>query len=145
MAYSELLIAPMREALVVLGFEELRTPGDVDRFMAESREGLALIAVNSICGCAGGTMRPALARALSHAVRPLRLGTVFAGQDAEAVARAREYFTGYSPSSPAIAIFRNGALAMMFERPQIKAQHPTLLADELAATFRRLLGEEAAA
>lgn len=145
MQYPELMIAPMREELVALGFEELRTPEAVDGFMAAAADRVALVAVNSICGCAGGTMRPALARALSQGVRPHLLGSVFAGKDGEATARVREYFRGYSPSSPAVGLFRNGELLLMFERRQIKAQHPALLADELAAALRRALGEDAAA
>jgi len=145
MTVSELMVAPMRRELTALGFVELRSPDDVDRFMAESKDGVALLAVNSICGSAASTMRPALARALTHAVRPDMLGTVFAGQDADATSRAREYFTGYPPSSPAIALFRKGQLVMMIQRPQIKAHHPAFLGDELAEAVRRALGEDVAA
>jgi len=145
MTYSELMVAPMRKELTALGFDELRTPIDVDRFMSESRESVALLAVNSICGSAASTLRPALARALAHAVRPHMLGTVFAGQDAEATERAREYFAGYPPSSPAVALFRKGELVLMVQRPQIKAQHPAFLGEEIAEAVRQALGEDVAA
>ncbi|MGD8277015.1 MAG: BrxA/BrxB family bacilliredoxin [Gemmatimonadota bacterium] len=145
MAYDEVMVAPMRKELTALGFLELRSPVDVDRFMAESRDGVALLAVNSICGSAASTLRPALARALAHAVRPHRLGTVFAGQDAEATARAREYFAGYPASSPAVALFRKGELVMMVQRPQIKAKHPAFLGEEIAEAVRRALDEHVAA
>jgi putative YphP/YqiW family bacilliredoxin len=145
MTYPEDVIAPLRAEMVALGFDELRTPEAVDRFMAESGDGVALLAVNSICGCAAGTMRPALARALSHPARPHRLGTVFAGHDVDATSRARGYFTGYAPSSPAVALYRRGELILMLERHHIKGQHPWLLAEQLAAAVRQALGDEAAA
>jgi putative YphP/YqiW family bacilliredoxin len=145
MAYSELMVAPMRGELTALGFSELRSAVDVDRFMAESKDGVALLAVNSICGSAASTLRPALARALSHAVRPHMLGTVFAGQDTEATARAREYFEGYPASSPAVALFRKGELVMMVQRPQIKSKHPAHLGEEIAEAVRRALDEVVAA
>lgn len=145
MTYAEEMIAPMRAELAALGFRELRTPEAVDQFMAEARDGVAVVVVNSVCDCARSTMRPALAKALNQPVRPTRLGTVFAGPDGEATSRAREYFAGYAPSSPAIALFRGGELALMVQRPEIKGHHPSLLAEELTAAFRRLLGAEAKA
>jgi len=145
MAYSESMVAPMRRELTALGFRELRSPTEVDRFMADSKDGVALLAVNSICGSAASTLRPALSRALSHAVRPQMLGTVFAGQDGEATARAREYFAGYPASSPAVALFRKGELVLMVQRPQIKSKHPTFLGEEIAEAVRRALDEEVSA
>lgn len=137
MTYPELMLAPMRRELTDLGFAELRTEDEVDAFLAANREGTALLVVNSICGCAAGSMRPALARALAGSVRPAALGTVFAGQDIAATDRARSHFTGYPPSSPAIALFRDGELVAMFERHQIQGRHPQMIADELTATFER--------
>jgi putative YphP/YqiW family bacilliredoxin len=145
MAYPELMVAPMRGELTALGFIELRSPADVDRFVAESKDGVALLAVNSICGSAASTLRPALARALSHSVRPHMLGTVFAGQDTEATARAREFFAGYPASSPAVAVFRKGELVLMVQRPQIKSKHPALLGEEIADAVRRALEEDVVA
>ena len=145
MTYSEDTVAPMRDDMTALGFQDLRTPDAVDRFMEEARVGLAMLVVNSVCDCARSTMRPALARALDQPVGPATLGTVFAGPDGEATSRAREYFTGHSPSSPAIALFHGGELVMMVQRPEIKGHHPSLLADELMAAFRRILGVEVTA
>lgn len=105
--YPEQFVRPMREELTRIGFRELHTPEDVDSALnSESRT--ALVVVNSICGCAAGKARPAVAKALGNAARPDVLLTVFAGQDAEATNRARGYFTGYAPSSPSIALFRDG-------------------------------------
>lgn len=145
MTYAEELVAPVREELTALGFEELRTPDAVDRFMAESRDDVAMLVVNSVCDCARCTMRPALAMALGQPARPARLGTVFAGSDGEATNRARDYFKGYAPSSPAIALFRKGEIFLMVQRPRIKGHHPSLLAEELTAAFRRALGVEVTA
>jgi putative YphP/YqiW family bacilliredoxin len=108
MPYPDLLVAPMREDLVRLGFEELRSADAVDAALAEGGE-TTLVVVNSVCGCAAGAMRPAVSLSLRHHTVPPRLTTVFAGQDLEATARAREYFTGYPPSSPSIALVKDGS------------------------------------
>jgi putative YphP/YqiW family bacilliredoxin len=135
MAIGELMVAPMRRELTALGATELRSAQDVDRFMTEVAQKTALLVVNSVCGCAGGTMRPALARALDRGRRPNALASVFAGQDVEATARMREYITEYAPSSPSIALFRNGRVVYMLERGQIQGRTPELVADELAAAL----------
>jgi putative YphP/YqiW family bacilliredoxin len=129
--YPEPLLAPMREELTRLGVEELRTADAVDAVLAD-REGTTLVVVNSICGCAARNARPAVARALQHDVKPQRLTTVFAGQDAEATQRARGYFTGYPPSSPSIGLLKDGKLVFFLERHQIEGR----TADEIAADLR---------
>jgi len=144
MTYPELMLAPMRKELTSLGFAELRTPQEVDAFMRANQGGTALLVVNSICGCAAGSLRPALARALEAGPRPKALATVFAGQDLEATERARQLFKGYTPSSPAAALFKDGGLVMMLERHQIQGRPPAMLAEELAASFARAAGEAAA-
>jgi len=112
--YDPRLVQPMRDELTSLGFDELRTPDDVDAVLGATTD-TALVVVNSVCGCAARNARPAAALAIRHARRPRRLLTVFAGQDAEATARARQHFTGYAPSSPQIALFKDGKLAFEFE------------------------------
>jgi bacilliredoxin len=140
MTYPDLMIAPMRRELTEIGFADLRTPEAVDSFMNENRDGTTLIAVNSICGCAAGSMRPALARALSQAERPHALATVFAGKDIEATERARQYFVGYVPSSPAVALFKDGEIVMMLERHDLKGRHPQMVAEALITAFDRFCG-----
>ena len=132
--YPEIMVIPMREELTRLGIRELRTAADVDRELA-SQQGTTMVVVNSICGCAAGRMRPAVRMALQHAARPERLYTVFAGQDAEATERARTYFTGKRPSSPSIAIMRNGELVHMLERSDIEHRDSTDIAGELKRVF----------
>ena len=119
--YPEEVVRPMKEELTQLGFKELRTAQEVDSVLAGSK-GTALVVVNSICGCAAGKARPGVARAVAHPVRPDLLTTVFAGYDHDATARAREYFTGYAPSSPSIALLRDGKLVFMLERRQIEGR-----------------------
>jgi putative YphP/YqiW family bacilliredoxin len=137
MSHSDLMTVAMRRELTAVGFRELRAPADVDAFMAASKDGAALVVVNSMCGCAAGTMRPAVVRALTHDIRPQHLGTVFAGQDLEATERARQLFVGYAPSSPAVALFKDGELVFMLERHQIQGRHPQMVADDLTAAFDR--------
>ena len=132
--YPEILVIPMREELTRLGAEELKTAADVDRELA-AQQGTAMVIVNSICGCAAGRMRPAVRIALENHARPDRLYTVFAGQDAEATDRARSYFTGYRPSSPSIALFRDGALVHMVQRSDIEHRDPADIAAELRKAF----------
>ena len=133
MPYSELMVAPMRQDLVRLGFKELRTPEDVEGLLES--EGTVLVAVNSICGCSAGGMRPALALALGHSAKPELLTTVFAGQDLEATEKAREYFVGYPPSSPSAAILKDGELVFMMERHEIEGHTPQEIAEALKAAF----------
>jgi putative YphP/YqiW family bacilliredoxin len=134
MPYSELMIRPMREELTRLGVEELKTPEDVDRTL-NNREGTVMVVVNSICGCAAGKARPGIAKALQHSVRPDKVATVFAGADIEATDKARSYFTGYPPSSPSIALLKDGKLVYMMERRQIEGKDAWQVADELTKAF----------
>lgn len=133
--YPEPFIAPMREELTRIGFAELRTPEAVDQ--AVSRPGTTMIVVNSVCGCAAGKARPAIALALLEGTRPDYLGTVFAGGDIDATARARSYCAPYSPSSPSIALFKDGELAYMMERHEIERQPASAIAERLQAAFRQ--------
>ncbi len=134
MPYPEIMIRPMREELTRLGAEELKTVEDVDRTIGESR-GTLMVVVNSICGCAAGKARPGIARALQHDVRPDRIATVFAGADIEATEKARSYFTGYRPSSPSIALLKDGKIVYMMERHQIEGRMPEQIAQELTQAF----------
>jgi putative YphP/YqiW family bacilliredoxin len=124
----------MRDELTRAGFRELRTPDDVDATLRESR-GTVLVVVNSVCGCAAGRARPGVLLALKHPVRPEQLTTVFAGMDLEATQRARSYFAGYGPSSPQIALFRDGELVHMMERRDIEGREADQIASVLRAAF----------
>lgn len=137
--YPELMVIPMREELTRLGIQELRTAEEVDRELAV-QQGTAMVVVNSICGCAAGRMRPAVRMALQHSAKPDRLYTVFAGQDSQATQRARAYFTGRSPSSPSIAIFREGDLVHMLERSDIEHRDSIDIAAELKRVFDQHCG-----
>jgi putative YphP/YqiW family bacilliredoxin len=132
--YPELMVIPMREELTRLGVAELKTAGDVDREM-QVQQGTTLVIVNSICGCAAGRMRPAVRAALQNSSRPDRAFSVFAGQDMEATERARSYFTGYPPSSPSLALFRDGKLVHMMQRSDIEHRDAADLAKELTRAF----------
>ena len=134
MAYPEIMIRPMREELTRLGFQELRTPEEVDSIIQNSK-GTTMVVVNSICGCAAGKARPGIALALEHEVRPQSLATVFAGADIEATERARSYFTGFRPSSPSIALLKDGELVYMMERHQIEGRDASQIAQELKSAF----------
>ena len=134
--YPEEFVRPMREELTRIGFREMRTPEEVDAALKQEKR-TVLVVVNSICGCAAGKARPAIARALSHGVRPEVLFTVFAGQDREATDRARSYFTGYGPSSPSIALMRDGKLAFMLERRDIESRDAASIAEDLTRAFDR--------
>jgi putative YphP/YqiW family bacilliredoxin len=136
MPYPEFFVEPMRLELTRLGVQELRTPEQVDAAVA-GRPGTLMIVVNSVCGCAAGKARPGVALALQHSAKPDRVTTVFAGADVEATDRARQYFTGYAPSSPSIAILRDGKLVYMLERRQIENRDAPAIADELAKAFDR--------
>ena len=134
MPYPEIMIQPMREELTRLGFEELRTPESVDATLKNSK-GTLLVMVNSVCGCAAGKARPGVALALQHSVKPDKVATVFAGGDIEATERARSYFTGYQPSSPSLALLKDGKLVYMLERYQIEGRGPLEIAQELTGAF----------
>lgn len=136
MPYPEIMIRPMREDLTRLGVEEWRSAEEVDTAV-KSSNGTLMVIVNSICGCAAGKARPGVALALQHNVKPDKVATVFAGADIEATERARSYFTGYGPSSPSIAILKDGELVYMLERFQIEGRDATQIADELTNAFER--------
>jgi putative YphP/YqiW family bacilliredoxin len=143
MMYPESFVAPMRQELTRLGVEELRTAADVDAAV-NGTNGTLMIVVNSVCGCAAGKARPGVALALAQRTRPDRVATVFAGADVEATARARGYFTGKTPSSPAVALLRGGELVYMLERHQIENRTAEQIAQELALAFERHCSTEAA-
>ena len=144
MPYPELMIRPMREELTRLGAEELRTPEQVDEAI-KNAQGTMMVVVNSICGCAAGKARPGIALALQHDARPDRIATVFAGADIEATERARSYFTGYQPSSPSIALLKDGQLVYMMERYQIEGRGPQEIAQELTRAFDQYCAASTAA
>ena len=132
--YPEFFIAPMRDELTRLGAVEWRTAAEVDKGLSET-PGTVMVVVNSVCGCAAGKARPGVALALQHAVKPGLVATVFAGADIEATEKARGYFTGYPPSSPAVALLQSGKLVYMMERHQIENQEADSIARELTAAF----------
>lgn len=134
MPYPEFMVAPMREDLVKVGFRELRTPQDVDDILGRETR-TVLVAVNSVCGCAAGMMRPAVYLSLQGDRKPEVLTTVFAGQDLDATERAREYIVGYPPSSPSVALFKDGELVYFMERHQIEGRHPEDIAFDLRAAY----------
>ena len=134
--YDERFVTPMRQELTNLGVEELRTPSEVDARLKDA-QGTTLVVVNSVCGCAARNARPAVASALQHTVTPDHLTTVFAGQDVEAAARARSYFTGYAPSSPQIGLLKDGKLVFMLERYQIEGRSAQAIAEDLVGAFDR--------
>jgi len=134
MMYLEEFVQPMREELTRIGFQELRSAAEVDALLGNSK-GTVLVVVNSICGCAAGRARPAVAYALSRGARPDVLATVFAGQDQEATAKARSYFADYPPSSPSIALLRDGKLLYMLERHDIEGRMPEEIAHDLTHAF----------
>jgi putative YphP/YqiW family bacilliredoxin len=131
--YPEQMIAPMRAELTSIGFTELRTAEEVDASLRQP--GTQLVVINSMCGCAARNARPAVARALQHAARPDRLTTVFSGQDPEPTRQARSHIPGYPPSSPSIALFRDGELVYMMERWQIEGRDANAIAGDLRAAF----------
>jgi putative YphP/YqiW family bacilliredoxin len=139
--YPEVMVIPMREELTRLGITELRTPEQVDAAL-NNQPGTALVVVNSICGCAAGRMRPAVRAALQSAtVGPEKSYSVFAGQDTEATARARGYFTGQTPSSPSIAIMRDGQLVYMMPRRDIESREAPAIAADLKAAIEKYCGK----
>ncbi|GAB2701484.1 BrxA/BrxB family bacilliredoxin [Paenibacillus thermoaerophilus] len=134
--YMRDMVQPMRDELTRLGIKELRTPEEVvENF--EAAKGTALVVVNSVCGCAAGQCRPGVAKALQHDILPDHLFTVFAGQDKEATAKAREYFAPYPPSSPSIALLKDGELVHMIERHQIENRSADEIAKDLTDAFDR--------
>src|SRR5919202_2926781 len=134
MPYSELMIRPMREELTRLGIAEARTPEAVDEAIRQT-QGTLMIVVNSVCGCAAGKARPGIAMALQHDQRPARAITVFAGADTAATERARSYFAGYPPSSPSVALLKDGQLVYMLQRSDIETRDAPAIAQELTRAF----------
>jgi len=141
--YPEVFVQPMRAELTSIGFRELRTPAEVDAALAQ-KERTTLVVVNSICGCAAGKARPAVAKALANSARPEILTTVFAGQDMEATDRARGFFTGYPPSSPCIALLRGGKVVFMLQRSDIEGRESQAIAADLTQAFDRFCAPTAA-
>ncbi|MBM4168469.1 MAG: BrxA/BrxB family bacilliredoxin [Ignavibacteria bacterium] len=129
----DVLIQRMRDEVTQLGATELRTAAEVDAFLPNTKE-ITLVVVNSICGCAAGAARPGLMKALRNSTKPDQIATVFAGQDREATARAREYFTDQPPSSPSFALFKDGSFVQMVHRHEIEGRS----ADEVATRLMQL-------
>ena len=132
--YPEEFVQPMRQELTRIGFQEIRSPAQVDEVLSKP-SGTVLVVVNSICGCAAGRARPAVAMALENKARPEVLTTVFAGQGIDATTRARGYFTGVLPSSPSVALLRDGKLVYMLERKDIEGRDPYSIAEDLTQAF----------
>lgn len=132
--YPEELVAPMKAELTNVGFEELATPADVDSLM-NNMSGTTLVVVNSVCGCAAANARPAVRMAIQHDKKPMKLATVFAGVDTDATAQARKYFLPYPPSSPSIALMKDGRLVHFIERHHIEGRPAELIAENLMAAF----------
>ncbi len=135
--YDQDAVQPMRDALIAVGFNELLTPKDVDDAINVNDDQIVLVMINSVCGCAAGSARPGVSLALQHNVIPDRLVTGFAGQEREAVDRIRQYIKGYPPSSPSIAIFKNGQLMYFMQRYNIEGRS----ADEIASDLREAFDE----
>ena len=134
--YPEIMLIPMREELTRAGLKEARTAAEVDAALAQP--GTTVLVVNSICGCAAGKMRPAVRMAMQHATTPNQAITVFAGQDREATEKARGYFAGHPPTSPAIAILRDGQLAYLMPRSDIERREAPAIAADLKAALDKL-------
>lgn len=137
MPYPEFFVEPMRQELTRLGVDELRTPEAVDAAV-KTTPGVLMVVVNSVCGCAAGKARPGIAMALQHGVKPDRVATVFAGADIEATDRARGYFTGFRPSSPSMALLRDGKVEFMLERSDIENRTAEQIAEVLTSAFDRV-------
>ncbi len=131
--YPEIMVIPMREELTRAGLKEVRSASEVDT--AVTKKGTTMVVVNSICGCAAGKMRPGVRLAMQHDTRPDQSVTVFAGQDREATERARSYFGGHPPTSPAIAILRDGQLVYLMQRSAIETSTAPAIAQELQRAF----------
>ncbi len=132
--YPPELVAPMKEDLTSVGFNELHTPEQVDELL-NKEEGTTLVVVNSVCGCAAGALRPGVKLSLDSAVKPDNLTTVFAGVDREATDRARQYFLPYPPSSPSVALFKDGKLVHFVERHHIEGRPAEMIAENLKMAY----------
>lgn len=141
MPYNPALVAPMRAEMTRMGARELTNAAEVDAAIGDQK-GTMLVFINSVCGCAAGNARPALSLALKHPVRPSEVVTVFAGQDLDAAARARQYFGEYQPSSPSMALLRDGEVVHFVHRHQIEGRSPQAIAADLTAAFDRFCGAE---
>jgi putative YphP/YqiW family bacilliredoxin len=139
MPYNPMLVAPMREEMTHMGARELTNAAEVDAALGDQK-GTTLVFVNSVCGCAAGNARPALAHALRHGVRPDNVVTVFAGQDVEATTRARQYFADYQPSSPSVALLKDGEVVHFVHRHQIEGRPPQSVAADLISAFDKHCG-----
>ena len=138
MPYPEIMIHGMRQELAQLGIEETKTPEAVKEAV-ENTDGTVMVVVNSVCGCAAGGVRPGIAMALQNSeAKPDHSITVFAGADIDATDVARDYFTGYAPSSPAIGFLKDGKLVKMFERRDLEGRHPLQIAQALVSTFEEV-------
>jgi len=138
MPYPEIMIHGMRQELANLGIEETKTPEQVQSAV-ENTKGTVMVIVNSVCGCAAGGVRPGIAMALENSeAKPDKAITVFAGADIDATDVAREYFTGFAPSSPAIGILKDGQLVKMFERRDLEGRHPLQIAQALVSAFEEV-------
>ncbi len=144
MSYQEMMVKPMREEVTRLGVTELRSVAEVDAALGPG-EGTAMVFVNSVCGCAAGAARPALMLALQNPARPAHLYSVFAGQDLDATARARSYFAEYQPSSPSVALLRDGEVVHFIHRHMIEGRRAEAIAADLVAAFEKYCGSESAA
>lgn len=131
--YPEYLVEPMRKELTTVGFEELKTPEEVDS--AINSEGTVFVVVNSVCGCAAANARPAAKTAIQNEKKPAKMVTVFAGMEKDAVDKARNYMLPYPPSSPSMALFKDGKLVHMIERHHIEGRPAQMIADNLIAAF----------
>jgi putative YphP/YqiW family bacilliredoxin len=134
MPYPEMLVSPMRAELTTVGFEELKTPEQVETIFPKA-EGVSLLVVNSVCGCAAGAARPGIIRSLTNEKKPDHLFTVFAGQDLDAVAKAREFMLPYPPSSPSVALFKNGKLVHFIERMNIEGHSAEQVSEQLKKAY----------
>lgn len=132
--YPPELVAPMKEDLVSAGFESLTTAEQVDQTI-NNTEGSLLVVINSVCGCAAGNMRPGVKLSIQNDILPAKLTTVFAGVDGEAVAQARKYFLPYPPSSPSIALFKDGKLVHFLERHHIEGGTAQMIAENLKEAY----------
>lgn len=134
-SYPEMLVAPMRKELTDNGFTELLTPDEVINAI-ENNQGTSLVVVNSVCGCAAGTARPGVVKSLSGDKKPDNLYTVFAGMETDAVNTAREYFVPYPPSSPAMALFKDGKLVHFIERHHIEGRTAEMISAHLGEAYK---------
>lgn len=134
MPYPEMLVSPMRAELTNVGFTEMKTPEEVESNLGKA-SGVSLVVVNSVCGCAAGAARPGIIRSLAHDRKPDNLYTVFAGQDLEAVSKAREFMLPYPPSSPSVALFKDGKLVHFVERMNIEGHSAEQVAEQLRKAY----------